>query len=233
MKSHREHNEPALRSRMRAAWLCKNIGGTLGAPHEGHTGFLHLCHYDPVPTEPAPNDDLDLQLVWMQALRRHGLLLTPAHLAECRERNITCHIFEYHAAQRNMRRGLLAPVTGSFDNWYIAGMGAAIRTEVWACIAAGDPLMAALYAHLDATLDHAGDGVHAEVFFAVLESLAFHGGARHDLLDEALRYIPDDCDMARAIRMAIDLHARGTSLHAARVWSHPRDVLQAPRGRSL
>lgn len=224
---------PSFESRLRAAWLCKNIGGTLGAPYEGHTGFLHLDYYDPVPVEPAANDDLDLQLVWLQMIRRHGLFVEPRHFAECWERNITYHISEYHIAQRNLRRGLLPPSTGAFDNWFAAGMGAIIRTELWACIAPDDPLLAALYAYMDASVDHWGEGVHAAVFFAALESIAFRGGDILAMVPEALRYIPPTCDIARGVRMAMELRASDTPLHSARMvlcahFAHAGDFTHSP-----
>lgn len=224
---------PTYESRLRAAWLCKNIGGTLGAPYEGYTGTLHLCYYDPVPTESAPNDDLDLQLAWLQLLRTNGLFLTPAHFARVWQENITYHISEYSLAQRNIARGLLPPVTGAHDNWYRAGMGATIRTEIWSCLAPGDPLLAALYSYMDGSVDHAGDGVYAEVFFAVLESLAFVESSPRRLVEEALRYIPAHCDIARAVRMAVELHDSGASLHSARAalcaqFAHPADFTHSP-----
>lgn len=52
-------------------------------------------------------------------------------------------------------------------------MGAAIRSELWACLAPGDPALAAAYAREDACLDHAEEGLWAEVWLAALQSAAF------------------------------------------------------------
>ncbi len=60
------------RDKVYACWLGKNIGGTLGAPYECGKYVNNLTFYDPVPTEPLPNDDLDLQLVWLQMLEERG-----------------------------------------------------------------------------------------------------------------------------------------------------------------
>ena len=56
---------PDLKSRILGCWMGKSIGGTLGLPYEGKMERLYLTFYDPVPTVAPPNDDLELQLVWL------------------------------------------------------------------------------------------------------------------------------------------------------------------------
>ena len=59
--------------KVRACWLGKNIGGTLGVPHEGHRGVFDLTYYThDLSAGALPNDDLDLQLVWLMAAEAHG-----------------------------------------------------------------------------------------------------------------------------------------------------------------
>jgi len=70
------------RDRVQACWLGKNIGGTLGAPYEGQMKVLDLEYFDPVPTEAAPNDDLDLQLVWLKMLEDRGVVPRLADFAD-------------------------------------------------------------------------------------------------------------------------------------------------------
>ena len=71
-----------LRDKIIACYQGKNIGGTLGAPYEARNHYLHLSYYDPVPTEPATNDDLDLQLVWLRHLAEFGFGLTGEQLGQ-------------------------------------------------------------------------------------------------------------------------------------------------------
>ena len=61
------------RDRVYACWLGKNIGSTLGAPFEGRKYVNDLTFYEPVPTEPSANDDLDLKLVWLCMLEERGI----------------------------------------------------------------------------------------------------------------------------------------------------------------
>lgn len=46
----------------------KNIGGTLGAPFECYRGVYDIDFFMQDISRPVPNDDLDLQLVWLSAL---------------------------------------------------------------------------------------------------------------------------------------------------------------------
>ena len=61
-----------LRDQIYACWIGKNIGGTLGAPYEGTQELLDINGFASQAGEPLPNDDLDLQIVWLKALIEVG-----------------------------------------------------------------------------------------------------------------------------------------------------------------
>ena len=61
-----------LRDKIYACWLGKNIGGTLGTPYEGQRDMHDIQGFASKPGEPLPNDDLDLQLVWLRAVTEWG-----------------------------------------------------------------------------------------------------------------------------------------------------------------
>ena len=204
------------RSKVYGCWLGKSIGGTLGGPHEGKDGPLNLTFYDPVPTEPQFNDDLDLQLVWLHALEEHGLEVTPADLSQEWLDHITYPWCEYGFSQLNARRGLIPPLTGSYDNWFGDCMGAPIRSEIWACVAPGLPHIACEYAWRDAVRDHWGEGVWGEMFFAAVESAAFLISDVDALLDIGLAAIPPWSKTARAVAQVRDSFARGYDWLTAR-----------------
>ena len=58
------------RKKVLGCWMGKNIGGTLGGPFEGIPFKNNLTYYDPVPTGSMPNDDLELQAMYVAALDR-------------------------------------------------------------------------------------------------------------------------------------------------------------------
>ena len=67
-------NKDIYRDKVLGCWTGKNIGGTLGAPMEGQREIFDVSFYtQDLQGNPAPNDDLDLQLVWLKAIEENGI----------------------------------------------------------------------------------------------------------------------------------------------------------------
>lgn len=191
---------PSVRDRIQGCWLGKAVGGTLGQTFEGLSGPIDADFYFPVPDEMVPNDDLDLQVVYAAVLDALEAPRVDRHiLADAWRKHVLFPWNEYGVAVRNLAEGLEPPYTGSYDNWFTCGEGAAIRSEIWACLAPGDPDLAAAYAYEDACFDHDGDGVYAAQFLARLQSLAFVESAVDTLIDGALAGIPADSGIASVV----------------------------------
>jgi ADP-ribosylglycohydrolase len=174
-------------------WLGKAVGGTLGQTFEGMEGPLSADFYLPVPTTMVPNDDLDLQVVYACLIDAMPEPRVDRHvLAEGWLRHVEFPWNEYGVGLRNVREGIQPPHSGSFDNWFTCGEGAAIRSELWACLAPGDPDLAQAYAYEDACFDHAGDGLIAALFLARLQAAAFTESDPRTLIATALRHLPDN-----------------------------------------
>ena len=188
------------RKKVLGAWLGKAVGGTLGQPWEGCRGPLSLSFYDPVPTDMVPNDDIDLQVVWACRLATDwNGVVSYANFSDAWLRNIGFSFDEYGVARRNLARGIPAPHSGAFDNAFTDGMGAAIRAEIWAMLAPGDPVFAARLALLDASVDHAGEGVYAAQFVAALESALFASDDLRAALRAGLAALPDGSRLRAAV----------------------------------
>lgn len=211
-------NEQEYYDKVYGGWLGKNIGGTLGAPVEGRKALLDLVFYPKLAQSgPLPNDDLDLQLVWLHALEQYGARLTAAHLGQEWVDHVLFPYDEYGYALANLRRGLVPPVSGWFGNPFSHCMGSPIRSEIWAMVAPGIPELAAHYAMQDAVVDHAGgEGVWGEVFFAALESAAFIDDNCQKLIEIGLSQIPADSRVAQAVRATLHWHAEGLPWQEAR-----------------
>lgn len=194
-------NQNEYRKKVMGCWLGKAAGGTLGQPYEGCDGPLNLDYYNPVPTDMIPNDDLDLQVLWVYALNQAASPVVDRDiLADAWLNHVAFPWDEYGIAIRNLRNGIRPPLSGSYDNWFKDGLGAAIRSEIWACLAPGEPEKAAAFAYEDACVDHTGDGIYAEQFFAALESMAFIESDLDKLLDAGLKIIPGDSRLAAAVK---------------------------------
>jgi len=194
------------RDKIQACWVGKNVGGTLGAPYEGAPGPHSFTYYDPVPVEPLPNDDLVLQLLWLILAEENGLGLAWPHFADMWANCIKYHMDEYGIAKWNLKRGLIPPDTGLHNNWFVDGMGSAIRSEIWACLFPAKPKVAAHFARLDASVDHHGDGVWAEMFLSAAQSQAFVAKTTQEAIGAGLEVIPSDCRIAEVINFVTDLY---------------------------
>jgi ADP-ribosylglycohydrolase len=218
-------NEAEFRDRVTACWMGKNIGGTLGTPLEGKREANNVTFYPNLkPGEPAANDDLDLQLVWLKALEEHDGCVDARILGQYWLKYIPMEANEYTVGKVNMRRGILPPLSGEFDNaqWKHSN-GAWIRSEIWACLAPGCPGLAARLAREDACVDHgAAEGVMAELFTAAVESAAFVESDRDRLIGIGLSMIPPQSKVARAVHAALDANKAGKDWKAAR-----EDVIRA------
>ena len=130
-------NIEEFRDKVLGCWTGKNIGGTLGAPMEGKREMTDVSFYvQELGGNPAPNDDLDLQLVWLRAIEDNGLYRVDERiLGEYWLRFITGPWNEYGIGKFNMINGLFPPLSGLCNNgqWKNSN-GAWIRSEVWACL---------------------------------------------------------------------------------------------------
>lgn len=212
-------NKQKYLDKLYACWIGKNIGGTLGAPFEGNRSFLDIQGFTTPKGEPMPNDDLDLQLVWLKALEDVGARnLTTNVLAEYWLESIAPHYNEYGIAKNNLSLGLLPPMSGEVDNdkWKTSN-GAWIRSEIWAGVAPGLSNVAMKYAMMDAMVDHGlAEGTYAEIFTVTLQSAAYVESNIEKLLELSLEKIPEDCAIAQTVRLVRDCYHDGINYKDAR-----------------
>jgi ADP-ribosylglycohydrolase len=216
---HLRFNEAEFRDKVHACWLGKAIGGTLGMPFEGVTTPIHLTGLmHQKEGEPAANDDLDLQLLWLKALEEHDGQVDAVTLARYWTRHVGVDWNEYGIGIANINRGILPPLSGLVDNpkWKDSN-GAWIRTEIWALLAAGQPLEAARMAREDACVDHGnGEGTIAALFVAAIESAAFVEHDRERLVAYALNAVPSGSQTAAAVRAVMGAWRTGKTPDDAR-----------------
>lgn len=213
--------QKAIQDMMKGCWVGKNIGGVLGAPYEGKRGIFPVDFYvQDLSMGPPPNDDLDLQIVWLAAVERYGRNVNASILGEYWLSYVIPNWVEYGMGKANLRAGLEPPLSGEIDNPYKNSCGCFIRSEVWACLAPGHPEIAAKYAYEDAIVDHAGEGMYGEIFFAALQSAAFIEKDIKKLIDIGLSYIPKESVTAKAICKARECYEKNLDFYEARKIIH-------------
>lgn len=214
-------NRETLRDKVYACWLGKNIGGTLGGPFEWTKGINNCTGFTSEPGNPLPNDDLDLQLVWLKAMEELGPNCVDAKaLGEYWIEYVTPFWNEYGISKANMKHGLVPPLSGQYKNFWKNSNGAWIRTEIWATLFPGDVEKAIYYACEDASVDHGNaEGTFAAIFVAAIESAAFIFDDLRSLIEMGLSKIPQKCEVYKYITTVLDCFDSG------KTWQEARNLL--------
>ncbi len=198
-------------------WIGKSAGGAIGARFEGTKGWIEISPDEMFPEEMPPNDDLDLQVLWLKVLEERGLALTSDDLAEAWLEGCWYPFNEYGIFRRNWKLGIHPPTSGAFTNqFWETGMGCPIRAEVWGYVFPGAPDLAARYAWMDGTLDHTAQSVGAEMMFAAMASMAFFENDVRRLAAQSIHYLPEGTPIARLTRAAFEAYDAGLTLRQAR-----------------
>lgn len=213
--------------KIHGCWYGKCLGGAAGAPVEGIKEIIETDDFEAIFNPDLPNDDLDIQLLWLEVLENKGAHITPCDLADAWIKKCWYPFSEYGYFMKNYERGIKPPYSGIINNsFFKEGMGCPIRSEIWAVISAGNPPLAAQYAYNDACLDHADNSVYAEQFLAVAQSIAFFENDIEAIIKKALEYIPADCKLRECIEYVTECYKKGESYLDTRKlvlarYSHP------------
>ena len=201
-------NKDELRDKIYACWIGKNIGGTIGAKYECQHEMNDCKGFYTKPGEPLPNDDLDLQLVWLKAILENGIgNINSRLLGEYWLEYVTPCWNEYGICKANMKRGLTASVAGQYKNHWKHSNGAWIRTEIWACLCPGDVERASRLSYEDACVDHGvGEGTYAAIFVASMQAAAFVINDIRKVIEIGLSKIPEKSRMYKFIEKVIECY---------------------------
>ena len=192
-------------------WIGKCIGGNIGAAVENNKYLLDLKKDEIFPETIPPNDDLDLQLLWLQVLEQKGVHLNGKDLAEAWQKYCWYPFNEYGYFLHNYERKINPPVSGWFNNEYFRNsMGSPIRSEIWGMISIGNAELAKQYAYHDATLDHDTESVWGEQMLAAMEAEAFFESDLRKLIGIGLSHIPVESHLRRCIEFVIREYEKGT-----------------------
>ncbi len=216
-----------LLDKIHGCWYGKCLGGAAGAPVEGIKEIIETDNFEEIFNPDLPNDDLDIQLLWLEVLEKKGINITSCDLADAWIEKCWYPFSEYGYFMKNYERGIKPPYSGIINNsFFKGGMGCPIRSEIWALISAGNPKLASQYAYNDACLDHADNSVYAEQFLSVAQSIAFFEDDIETIIKKAMAYIPENSKLYECMDFVVDLYKKGESYLDARKtvlarYSHP------------
>lgn len=203
--------------KVHGCWYGKCLGGAAGAPVEGIKKLIDVDDFADIYNPELPNDDLDLQLLWLDVLENKGTIINSCDLADAWVEKCWYPFSEYGYFLKNYMRGIKPPYSGIINNsFFKEGMGCPIRSEIWGIISVGNPELAAQYAYIDATLDHADNSVWAEQFLAAAESEAFFEKDMNKLIEKAEKVIPNDCKLQKAFDLVKKMYENGCTWQETR-----------------
>lgn len=183
-------------------YLGVSIGGLFGSYYEGAKEIIDVRFDKSIIDRMLFNDDLDLQVLFFEAVKRFGKNFNSVHLAELFYERCPYAPGEYAVFKKNYARGIMPPYSGSYNNeFYADGMGCCIRGELWGCLFPEDPASAERYAYFDGSLDHGNESVYSEYFVSSLISHCFG----HDDIHEILRLAADRLPESRFRSMVRDV----------------------------
>jgi len=91
--------------RIRGGWIGKSVGGTVGARFEGYKGWISIGPEEVFPEKIPPNDDLDIQVLWLKVLEEKGAGFESTDLADAWLEWCWYPFNEYGVFRRNYRLG--------------------------------------------------------------------------------------------------------------------------------
>lgn len=208
-------------------WYGKCLGGAAGAPVEGLKKSVEINDFSEIFDPDLPNDDLDLQLLWLDVLESKGAKITSCDLADAWVEKCWYPFSEYGFFLKNYMRGIKPPYSGIINNsFFKEGMGCPIRSEIWGIVSAGNPDLAAQYAYMDGCLDHADNSVYAEQFLAAVDSMAFFEDDILELIKKGMEYIPSESRLYKCFEMVLDEYLKKSDWQTIRpkiinTYGHP------------
>lgn len=198
-------------------WIGKSMGGAIGARFEGYKGWIEIVASEMFPDKMPPNDDLDLQVLWLKVLEEKGAALTSDDLAAAWLEGCWYPFNEYGIFRRNWQLGIHPPMSGRYGNqFWETGEGCPIRSEIWGYVFPGAPDLAAQYAAYDGALDHTEQSVGAEQMLAAMAAMAFFVPDVRRLTSMFIHYLPAGAPIERLTRAAFQCYDEGVSLRDAR-----------------
>lgn len=199
---------PRYRDKVLAGWIGKSFGGVIGARLENHKELKDIPLEKVWPEgKMIPNDDLDLQVVWLEAMQERGLFLTSEDLQFFWQDRCWYFFCEYGIFLNNVQRGIAPPLSGTWNNRFFKhSEGCPIRSDIWGFVAAGNPQLAAELARHDGQLDHGCISIQTEQFLAAASACAMLTDDLGEALSAGLSVIPEDSPIALAVSRVREIH---------------------------
>ncbi len=153
------------------------------------------------------DDDIGYTLLSLFIVEQspNGRDFTTKDVGDAWLRHLTVSCTAEEIALRNLKNGIPWYQAAEVENPYCEWIGADIRCDGYAYMNPGDPERAAEMARRDAWISHRGNGVYGAQYFAAAIADAFTSNDVRRSLLRGLDFIPEDCELAKGLRWALEL----------------------------
>jgi ADP-ribosylglycohydrolase len=214
-------NKDLLNDKAIGAFIGHAIGDSFGdsaRSQENHFNYGITMDFDE--NEVPSTDDTDFALLTAQILLECKGDLTTEKVVEGWKKYVSPNkeLKRGGASEiegmANIRRGIMPPLSGKYNAYNISD-GASMRVTAFGIACAGDPGKAARYAEIDASLSHWRDGIWGAQAVAAAVSVAMINAPVEEIINTALKYMPEDSWLRYNMLKAIEIIKISDSMEEA------------------
>jgi len=166
----------------------------------------------------AADDDIIYVIVALMILEKYGADFTAAQVGDFWHGYLPWVWLDMgYALSRYVNENVGAEHAAD-DNPYGQLLCSFIRIDGYAWCVPGQPEKAAELAYKDAYFSHRRNGLYGAMFFAAAEAAAFAVNDPLDAVKIGLSEIPENCGLAKYVRMALNENGRVKNYREARAW---------------
>lgn len=193
-------------------------------PWNRHSGKESLKENIDCMTE---DDDMNYPMVNLYAAELYGEAITTENIIQSwlEMMPVLSTFTAERVAYLNVLNGIPVDETARYRNPYREWIGAQIRADLWGWISPAQPNRAADFAWRDASLSHTGNGIYGEIFIACAIAASFKYTDMRDIINEALKFIPQASRLYKAITYVLSLPVEETP------WEDVLDLLYEKFGQ--
>jgi ADP-ribosylglycohydrolase len=151
-----------------------------------------------------PDDDIAYTLLGLLIAEQFGLDFTTEDVGKAWVKYLPIAYTAEAIALDNIKKGIPAKEAAEINNPYVQLIGADIRSDPFAYIAAGYPEKAAEMAYQDAYLSHRRNGIYGDMLFAAAQAAAFTVDDAVEAIKIGLTEIPKESALYKDVTWALD-----------------------------
>ncbi len=168
------------------------------------------------------NDDITYELNLLIEFLEKGRKITSEDIALGWVKRIPFGWSAELIALMNIKRGIMPPLSGQFNNPYNEWIGGAMRGNMPGLLSPGDPYKASYLSYIDGVVSHDKNGVYGEMFVAILTSLAFIEEDIEKLIEISMEFIPERSELRNVLESTYEMCKEKDNWREVREWIYKR-----------